>query len=209
MLGNSETLSFMRKAIVFFAGLCFALLLASCSPRDYLTRRLATDLLAASDAFKTPQQYVLQTGVLSNKEYVSPEYLVLQHRGWISASAAACTPGLAPPPCWEVMLTPSGVETVRPLVPAETADKPSLVIPVARRKLVSITGISRQGNAADVDFIWKWVPLNEIGAALYSADLRYKSTVAFRNYDDGWRIVQSSTSSQTLDDALKSAEPLP
>lgn len=198
----------MRKAIILFASLCASVLVA-CSPRDYLTRRLATDLLAASDAFKTPQQYVLQTGVLSNKEFVSPEYLVLQHHGWISASAAACTPGLAPPPCWEVMLTPSGVETVRPLVPPETADKPSLVIPVARRKLVSITGISREGNVAEVDFNWKWVPLNEIGAALYSADLRYKSTVAFRNYDDGWRIVQSSTASQTLDDALKSAEPLP
>jgi hypothetical protein len=104
---------------------------------------------------------------------------------------------------------------VKPLVPAEAADKPTLVIPVARRKLVAVTGISKQGNVADVDFTWKWVPLNEIGAALYSGDLSYKSTVTFRNYDDGWRIVQSAASSaqtlaiQTLDDSLKSAEPLP
>src|SRR5208282_48904 len=62
------------------------LMLPSCSPRDYLTRRLAADLISASDTFKTPQQFVIQTGVISNKDYVSPEYLVLQHHGWISAT---------------------------------------------------------------------------------------------------------------------------
>jgi hypothetical protein len=150
----------------------------------------------------------LQTGIVSNKDYVSPEYLVLQHHGWIAATTAACAPGLAPSPCWDVSLTPVGVDVVRPLVPSDEADRPSLAIPVARRKLVSVTGISRQGNIADVDFTWRWVPLNEIGAALYSGDLRYKSTVAFRDYDDGWRIVQNSAPpSQTLDDSLKSAEP--
>ena len=65
---------------------------------------------------------------------------------------------------------------------------------------------------ADVDFTWKWVPLNEIGAALYSGDLHYNSTVGFRDYDDGWRIVAAQSaphSGQTLDDALKNAEPAP
>lgn len=196
----------MKKSILTVA----VLLLASCSPRDFLSRRLADDLIATSEAFKTPQEYVLQTGVISNKDYVSPEYLVLQHHGWISASTAPCAPGLSPPPCWDVLLTPSGVDAVKAIIPAEQTDRPSLAIPVARRKLVGVTGISRQGNVADVDFTWKWVPLNEIGAALYSADLRYKSTVSFRNYDDGWRIVQTSSSSnQTLDNALKSAEPSP
>ena len=79
---------------------------------------------------------------------------------------------------------------------------------VARRELVAITGISKQGNLADVDFTWRWIPLNEVGAALYSGDLHYKSTVGFREYDDGWRIVLSTPHvSQTLDDALKNAEP--
>jgi hypothetical protein len=68
----------MRKnSILVLLG---ALLLTSCSPRNYLTRRLATDLISASDAFKTPQHYVLQTGVISSKDYTSPEYLVLQGR---------------------------------------------------------------------------------------------------------------------------------
>ena len=194
-------------AIVLILG---SLLLTSCSPRNYLTRRLATDLISASDAFKTPQQYVLQTGVVAGKDYSTPEYLILQHHGWISATNAACPPGLGPPPCWDVLLTPSGVDAVQSAVPPDQASKPALTIPVARRELVGVTGISKQGTFADVDFTWKWVPLNEIGAALYTGDLHYKSTVGFRDYDDGWRIVLTAPHpSQTLDDALKNAEPTP
>lgn len=182
--------------------------LVSCSPRDFLTRRLARDLISATDSFKNPQLFVLQTGLLSNKDYVSPEYLVLQQHGWISASNAPCAAGMTPPPCWDVLLTPAGVDTVRSAIPKDDADKSSLPIPVARRELVNITGISKNNNLADVDFTWHWVPLNEIGAALYSPDLRYHSTVIFRDYDDGWRLLQSITpSGQTLEQALKNAEP--
>ncbi len=184
--------------------------LVSCSPRDVLSRRLATDLLSTSDAFKTPQQFVLQTGVISNKDYVSPEYLVLQHHGWISATTAPCSAGMTPPPCWDVLLTPSGVDTVRALVSADDATKSSLSIPVARRELVAVTGITKQSGSADVDFTWRWVPSNEVGAALYSGDLHYTSTVAFRDYDDGWRIqLRDFHSGQKLDDAFKNAEPAP
>jgi hypothetical protein len=199
-----------NRPIVVALCLFVGLTLSSCSPRDFLTRRLATDLISASDAFKTPQQFALQTGVVSNKDYVTPEYLVLQQHGWVSASTARCAPGMVPSPCWDVLLTPSGVETVRSLVAAEDATKASLQIPVARRELLGVTGISKQGNLADVEFTWKWVPLNEIGAALYSGDLRYTSTVGFRQYDDGWRMMQSAPrSAQTLDDAFKNAEPAP
>ena len=196
-----------KKSILSLIAL---LLLMSCSPRDFLTRRLATDLIAASDSFKTPQQFPLHTGIVSNKDYVSPEYLILQQHGWISASTVRCPASLAPAPCWDVLLTPAGVDTVRLLVPAAEADKSLLFIPVARRELVGVTGISKQGSLADVDFTWKWVPLNEVGAALYSDDLRYNSTVLFRDYDDGWHIVVAQSaphSGQPLDDALKSAEP--
>jgi hypothetical protein len=198
-----------NKSILCMVGL---LLLASCSPRDFLSRRLARDLISASDAFRDPQHFVLQTGLVSNEVYVAPEYLVLQHHGWISATSAACRTGLAPPPCWDILLTPSGVDTVRALVSTDEASKPSIAIPVARRELLEITGVSKQGNVADVDFTWKWLPLNEVGAALYSSELHYKSTAGFRNYDDGWRIVAAPSAprvSQTLDDALKHAEPAP
>lgn len=188
--------------------LCLSAVLCSCSPRDVLSRRLATDLIAASETFNAPQQFLLRTGVLSNKEYSSPEYLVLQHKGWISASTVPCPPALAPPPCWDVLLTPSGVETVRALVSPQDATKPTMNIPVAKREIVAVTGISKQGTVADVEFVWKWAPLNEIGAALFSGDLRYKSTVGFHKYDDGWRVLESSAkSNQTIDEALKNAEP--
>jgi hypothetical protein len=197
----------MRKKLYCLTAL---LLLTSCSPRDFLTRRLAGDLISNSDFFKTPQQFILQTGVLSNKDYLSPEFLVLQRRGWINATAVSCPQGLGPPPCWDVLLTPSGVETVRTVVSQEESQKPAITIPVARRALVRVTGISKQAIVADVEFTWKWVPLNEIGAALYPGDLRYRSTVGFRQYDDGWRVSQSAPRArQTLDDALKSAEPAP
>ncbi len=186
------------------------LLLTACSPRDFLTRRLAGDLIANADFFKAQQEYVLHTGVISNKDYLASEYQALQHRGWINATASSCPAGLGPPPCWDILLTPAGGETVRTIVSQEEAQKPSIAIPVARRDLVHVTGISKQGIIADVEFTWKWIPLNEIGAALYSPDVHYRSTVGFREFDDGWRVIQSvPRARQTLDDSLRSAEPVP
>jgi hypothetical protein len=199
----------MRRIPILALSGVLSLVLSSCSPRDFLTRRLAADLISASEAFKTPQHFTLQMGTVANKDYVSPESLVLQQHGWISANKAPCSPGLTPP-CWDVLLTPSGVDTVRTLIPAEEADKALLFIPVAKRELLGVTGISKQGNLAEVDFTWKWVPLNEVGAALYTGDLHYNSTVGFREYDDGWRILISQSApraGQTLEDALKNAEP--
>lgn len=195
---------------LYLVPIAAVLLLTGCSPRDFLTRRLATDLISASTDFRSPQRFVLQTGLLSSKDYPSPEYLVLQHRGWITANPAPCTPGLVPPPCSEIVLTPSGVDAVRAALPPEEASGSLLPIPAARRELVAITGIARQAHSAEVEFSWKWVPLNEIGAALYSGDVRYKSLVAFRKYDDGWRLLEGAPrSGQSLDDALKNADPIP
>jgi hypothetical protein len=204
----SSHLNFMRKPSIFVLCSLAAWSLLACSPRDLLSRRLAADLIEGSDVFKSPQALFLRTGVLPNKDYLSPEYLALQHHGWLSATTAPCPPALVPPPCWDVVLTPSAVETIRPLLPPADVGKPAFNIPAARRELVAVTGVSKQGNVADVDFLWKWQPLNEVGAALYSSDLHYRSTVAFRNYDDGWRVVQTAPhSGQPLDDALKNAEP--
>ncbi len=196
----------MRKLTILVV---FALLmLASCSPRDFLTRRLAADLISASEPFKAPQKFLLVTGVVSNKDYVLPERSVLQHHGWISATSATCTVGLTPPPCWNVVLTPSGVDAVRSIISAEDSEKSPIPIPSARRELVGVTGISKQGNVADVEFTWKWVPMNEIGEAIYPSGVNYKSTVSFRQYDDGWRVLQDSPpSGQTLEGAFKNAQP--
>ena len=198
-----------RKPILLLTILT-SLLLSACSPRDFLTRRLATDLILASTEFNVHQRFVLQTGVVSSKDYPSPEYLVLQHRGWISASAAPCPRDLTPPPCWDVLLTPSGVDAVRSTLPADQTNGSLLSVPVAKRELVAVTGVAKQGDSAEVVFTWKWDPLNEIGAALYSGDLQYKSIVAFRDYDDGWRMIEGTPrSGQSIDDSLKNAEPIP
>jgi hypothetical protein len=100
------------------------------------------------------------------------------------------------------------VDTMQSLIAPGDAEKQSFTIPAAKRELVAITGISKQGNAADVEFTWRWIPLNEVGAALYSGEAHYRSTALFRDYDDGWRVVQSTShAAQPLDEALKNAEP--
>lgn len=196
-----------RKKLTPIIGL---LLCTSCSPRDFLTRRLAADLISGSNTFRAPQAFVLHTGIVASKDYPSPEFLVLQRHGWVSAGTAPCPAGLAPPPCWDILLTPSGVDTVRSILPPEETTKPSFTIPAARRQLIAITGISKQDGSADVEFAWRWTPMNEIGAALYSSELRYRSTAAFRDYDDGWRVVETGLPpNQSLDESLKSAEPIP
>jgi hypothetical protein len=197
----------MRKLSIL--ALCLAaLLLPSCSPRDFLTRRLAADLIAASDTFSAPQQLQLRTGLISNQGRLSPEYIQLQHRGWISAANAPCPAALAPPPCWDITLTPSGVDTFQSLIAPGDAEKPSFNIPAARRELVAITGIAKQGNVAHVEFTWRWVPLNEVGAVLYSGDVHYQSSASFRCYDDGWRVVERvSRPPESLDESLQNAEP--
>jgi hypothetical protein len=190
--------------------LLLLLVLASCSARDFLTRRLASDLISGSPALKAPQSLLLHTGIVSSKDYPSPEYLVLQNHGWISAATVSCPAGLLPPPCWNIVLSPTGVDVVHSSINGGEAAKSSVSLPVARRELLDITGIAKQGNSADVEFEWKWVPLNEIGEALYSRDLRYRSAVGFRKYDDGWRLIEIPVhSAQTMDDALKNAELIP
>lgn len=200
----------MPSKPIQLAAVIAILLLTACSPRDFLTRRLAADLISASTNFKTLQRFTLQIGILSSKDYPSPEYLVLQHHGWISADSAHCPRDLTPPPCWDLLLTPSGVDAVRAALPPEQTRGSSLSIPVAKREFIATTGIVKEGNSADVEFTWRWLPLNEIGEALYSGDVRYKSVVGFRNYDDGWRMVEGvPRSGQSMDDALKNAEPIP
>jgi len=188
--------------------LCLILLSLGCSPRDFLTRRLAADLISASDAFKAPQLFWLRTGIVSNKDFSSPDFMVLQRRGWIIGTEQKCPPDVDPPPCWDVLLTPHGVDTIRPLISNALPDNGPMAIQVARRELLGISGISKAGNFADVEFIWRWVSINPVGAALYDSGMRYRSTVGFRGYDDGWRIVEKPVpGNQPLDEALRSAQP--
>jgi len=200
----------MRKMLTLAFAALVPLLLSSCSPRDFLTRRLAGDLIASSTTFRTAQPFHFRTGVVPNKDYLSPDYLALQHRGWIRATIAPCPPALTPPPCWDVALTPSGSDTFQSLIAPGDADKQSFAIPAARHELVAVTGIAKADNTADVEFTWRWVPLNEVGAVLYSSEVRYHSTAGFRRYDDGWRVIEAAAhSNQPLDEALRNAQAAP
>jgi hypothetical protein len=199
----------MRKlqTLVFLAFLCLG---NACSPRQFLTRRLASELIAGSDAFKATQRFWLRTGLISNKDYLSPEYLVLQRRGWISGANATCPSEVGPPPCWEVTLTPLGIGVFKELIAQKAAESGYFSIPAAQRQLVGVTGISKNDETASVEFAWKWLPLNEVGTALYAGDVQYNSTVGFRHFDDGWRLVEGGgviRSYQGLDDALRTAQP--
>jgi len=199
----------MRKLQIplsFFA----LLLLSACSPRDFLSRRLAFDLIAQSPSFRTMQRFELHTGVVSNDDYLAPEDLALQHHGWITATQTPCPAGITPPPCWDLTLTPSGVETFQPLIPPSDAEKKSLTLLVARRELLAVTGISAQGNNAEAEFLWRWTPLNEVGAALYHPDQHFRSTAALRKFDDGWRLARGTPRpAPSLEDSLRSPEPVP
>ena len=111
------------------------------------------------------------------------------------------------------MLTPLGVDT-DPSPDFECAARQwpnttwPIEIQVALRELLSIDGIAKSGNFADVDFTWRWVSINQVGAALYDSGVHYRSTVGFRGYDDGWRVVeQAIPSNQPLDEALRNAQP--
>lgn len=195
------------KTLVVALLLCLAV---ACSPRDFLTRRLAADLISASDAFNAPQVFWLRTGIVSNKDYASPDSLVMQRRGWIIGTQQKCPPGFDPPPCWDVLLSPAGVETFRSLIPPSPQASNLTPVRVARRELVEVTGISKGGNFADVEFLWHWVPLNDVGSALYDNGVHYRSTVGFRSYDDGWRVVtEPMRNGQPLDEALRTAQPAP
>jgi len=209
MRATKATKSLLLAVLLCLILLCLCM---GCSPRDFLTRRLAADLISTSDTFKAPQLFWLRTGIVSNQDFSSPDFMVLQRRGWIIGTEHKCPAGVEPPPCWDVLLTPLGVETIRPLItnalPGNGRDNGPIGIQIVRRELLSIAGISKAGNFADVEFIWRWASINQVGAALYDSGVHYRSTVGFRDYDDGWHVVeQNARSNQPLDEALRNAQP--
>ena len=170
---------------------------------------MAADLISASETFKAPQVFWLKTGIVSNRDFNSPDTMVLQRRGWIIGTQQKCPPGVEPPPCWDVVISPLGVDTFRPLISDISPGVAPMSLPVARREMVNVTGISKAGTFADVEFSWRWGALNPVGAALYAAGVNYRSTVGFRSYDVGWRVVDAAVkTSPSLEESLRTAEPM-
>src|SRR5260221_11816873 len=154
---RTEKLSLLR-ALLCLLVLCLDL---ACSPRDFLTRRLAADLISTSDAFKAPQLFWLKNGIVSNQDFSSPDSMGLQHRGWIIGTQEKCPAGVDPPPCWEGVLTPLGEDTIRPLITTVLPENGPMSIQVARRDLLSIAVISKGGKGSAAAFARHWVSLNQ------------------------------------------------
>src|SRR5260370_24790412 len=94
------------KALLLAVLLCLILLCLciGCSPRDFLTRRLAADLISTSDPFNAPQLFSLKTGIVSNQDFSSPDFVGLHRRGWIIGTKHTCPTGVQPPPCCDDLL---------------------------------------------------------------------------------------------------------
>src|SRR6202166_2160267 len=107
MGATKATKTLLPAVLLCLILLCFG---PGCSPRDFLTRRLAADLISTSDTFKAPQLFWLRTGIISNQDFSSPDFMVLQRRGWIIGTEHRCPAGDEPPHCLHVMLAPLRVD---------------------------------------------------------------------------------------------------
>lgn len=65
-------------------------------------------------------------------------------------------------------------------------------VPLATRKLVEITGIGElqgeTGAFVEVQYTWKWSPVNEIATLMKLDERTNTGSAAFRKFDDGWRL---------------------
>ena len=113
-----------------------------------------------------------------------------------------------------MLLTPLGVETDPSLISNAlpgigTGERQrSIEIQVALRELLGITGISQNRSLRRRGFTWRWVSINAGGRSTLRQRSTYRSTVGFRGYDDGWRVVeQAIPANQPLEESLRNAQP--
>ena len=55
---------------------------------------------------------------------------------------------IAPAPCWDMVITPLGVDALRDWVSATAASSQYISVPVAQRELLAVTGIRKSGSFA-------------------------------------------------------------
>ncbi len=130
-----------------FATLVTALAITACQrigltdDPKVLTRPKAAAMIKRSSAFM--RTIDINFEVQPNHQHV----LVAQHFGYIEPDKSALTE--KGKQAWRDLKLPVFDHTV----------------PLASAEFVEVTGISTRGNAADVKFIWRWMP-NEIGKSL-------------------------------------------
>jgi hypothetical protein len=135
----------------------------------------------------------MTTGIISNKDYLSSEPICNSSIMDGSPPTAPTVPPTSPHlRAGKSCVNPAGVDTFHGLIAAADADKSSFRIPAARRELIAVTGISKMGRVADVEFTWRWIPSERSRARLSippTSTTARQSTAGFREYDDGWRLV--------------------
>ena len=83
------------------------------------------------------------------------------------------------------VLTDAGREATR--TQGWISEGPDWRIPVAKRSLVAVTGITQPGeNAAYVEFTWKWAAFNPV---LSGDEPIQAGHATFTLFDDGWRLT--------------------
>ena len=180
----------------------------ACSPRDFLTRRLATDLIAGSDSFKTHPAILAANGRdlqqrlhFARIRDLAPARLDHGQRRCLS-SRNCCSAVLG-----------HGDHSAGSGRPARLGFRDRSQFSIHQRASGTERTAGGHGHSqgrkswADVDFLWRWAAVNEVGAALYARNYRVQLHVGFVHYDDGWRVIEGGglKGSQSLSEALKNA----
>ncbi len=166
-----------------------------------MARGVAAEKISASFDFRASKLAVIHLGNLQKWDR-SPEtqneYAALEKAGFITTRKGRSG--------WHVDVTPAGEKAFQAVDATRDHEKDGdyFAIPLATREMVRVTGISINGNLAQVDFDWKW-KMNSLGllfaTADYSVELRERetgntaiysgdefNTAIFKKWDDGWRL---------------------
>jgi hypothetical protein len=93
-------------------------------------------------------------------------------------------------------LTEKGISEKKNWIPSSMSE--DYEVPLATRELLEITGIGElqgeTGAFVEVQYTWKWSPVNEVGTLMKLDEKTNAGSAAFRRFDDGWRLdsVKSS-----------------
>ena len=167
-------------------------------------------ILAAIDR-QGPATLQFATGMVENQYSPDPRYRLLEKQGFVKIGKAE--KGKTP-----VSLTPSGQDWLAGIAGVKekkTADGTEYTVPLAQRKLISISKITMQSPLkARVEYSWKWETtkagdlldasgpvvkafntwdrstlIDKYGAAFYHADPT-AVTVQLSKMDKGWEITR-------------------
>jgi hypothetical protein len=198
----------MRCRRIVILGAALALCCAAACSRQ-LSRGRAKDLIAESEKFKEPMTAKVPVGKLwfdYRNVYDAYPLHELEKARLVTVFETGRTEGMWTKE-YAVRLTPDGErdrpnwkmtdEKVNSWFAPPSPDVVIYAIPVARRKLDSVTGIHPEtastGDTEVVEFAWHW-ELSEAGRTLpRSPDSgAHQAQALFQRYDDGWRMTGTS-----------------